>query len=219
MKPLFVAASLALGLCACTESPPVVQILQTKQPDATCKVANDAPGIARGSLNLRYTNGYVLGLIVNSLYTNTPTEVGGVPLDPEPATGGQGTLFVETVKLSFETSSGASIPDQEIPYTAGLNPGSEGNLLVLNLISAPVYSALLQAVPTGADPVQLTATIQFEGTYAAGSSSFESNEIKYSVDVSNQDVGVPACAPGAAPESDAPCGNAGQDGAYPSCTF
>ncbi|RKH10348.1 hypothetical protein D7V97_14005 [Corallococcus sp. CA053C] len=217
MKPLFVAASLALGLCACTESPPIVQILQAKQPDPACKVGTDAPGIARGTLNLRYTNGYVLGLIVNSVYFNTPTEVSGVPLDPEPETGGQGTAFVETVKLTFETSTGASIPDQEVPYTAGLSPGSEGNLLVLNLIPADVYTALLQAVPTNSDPVMVAATIQFKGTYASGNSKFESNELKYSIDVRNEDVGIPACAAGQLPESEAPCGNTGQDGTYPSC--
>ncbi|RKH64325.1 hypothetical protein [Corallococcus llansteffanensis] len=218
MKPLFVAASLALGLCSCAESPPVVQILQTKQPSAACVVAQDAPGIARGRLNLRYGRNYVVGLIVNSNYANTPTEVGGVPLDPNPDTGGQGTAFVDSVKLSFDADSGASIPDQTLPYTAGLNPSSEGNLLVLSLITADVYSALLQAVPTNADPVQVQVTIQLTGKYA-GSSSFESNEVTFSIDVDNRDVGVPTCAAGEVPESAGPCGNSGQDNVFPSCTL
>ncbi|RKH43844.1 hypothetical protein [Corallococcus sicarius] len=217
MKPLFVAASLALGLCACTESPPVVQILQSKQPNAECVIATDGIGIARGGLNLAYARSYRLGLVVNSVYANTPIEVSGVPLDPAPPSGGQATLIVDTLKLSYEVSSGASIPSQDVPFSAGLNGASEGNLMLINLFTAESSSALRDAVPSNGEPVQVKVTLQFTGKAASGGAAFESNEFVYAIDVENTPLPIPACGAAEEPEVDAPCGAIGQDGAYPSC--
>ncbi|RKH16840.1 hypothetical protein D7Y13_10715 [Corallococcus praedator] len=218
MKPLFVAASLALGLCGCSESPPVIQILSSQVPSAECSLDDDSASRAAGSLNLAYGQSYVLGLFVNSSYTNTPLEVNGAPLDPEPTTGGQGTAIVETVELSYETTPNVRIPDQTINYTASLNPGSEQNRLVLSLLTQESAEALLDAVSPGGEPVQVTVTIKLTGRYAAGSGSFESNDYVYTFRAFNQDQGIPACAPGTVAEPVAPCGSSGgQDGNYPTC--
>ncbi|NOK10335.1 hypothetical protein [Corallococcus exercitus] len=217
MKPFFIAAALSLGLCSCSESAPVVQILQVKLPDKDCKVSNDSPGIANGSLNLAYGRSYVLAFIVNNAYTSTAIDVNGVPLEPGEGTGGASTAVVDTLKLSYETTPNVSIPDGEVPYTAGLAPASEGNTLVANLLTREARDALVAAVsPT--QPVQVRITVQFTGKYASGHKKFESNEIVYTVDAYTQDVGIPACGAGTTPDPIAPCGSAGgQDGNFPSC--
>ncbi|MCY1035632.1 hypothetical protein OV207_29600 [Corallococcus sp. BB11-1] len=218
MKPLFVAASLALGLCGCAESPPVVQILSGKVPTDTCELEDDAPSRASGSLNLAYSQNYVLGLYVNSSYSNTPLDVNGVPLDPSPTTGGQGTAIVEAVELSYDTTPNARIPDQTIAYTASLNPGSEQNELVLSLLSQEAAEALLDAVAPGGETVEVAVTIKLTGRFVAGSGKFESNEYVYTFRAFNQDLGIPVCAPGTSSDRVAPCGSSGgQDGAYPTC--
>ncbi|RYZ40155.1 MAG: hypothetical protein EOO71_17280 [Myxococcaceae bacterium] len=218
MKPLFVAASLALGLCGCSESPPVVQITSSTVPTLECSLDDAGPARAAGSLNLFYGQSYVLGLLVTSNYVNTPLEVNGAPLDPAPGTGGQGTALVETVELSYATTPNVRIPDQTVKYTASLNPVSEGNQLVVNLLTQDAAEALRDGVPAGGDPVEVTVTIKLTGKYVAGSGSFESNEYVYSFRAFSQDRGIAACAPGTPPTPVAPCGSSGgQDGNYPTC--
>ncbi|MCY1042556.1 hypothetical protein OV208_14625 [Corallococcus sp. bb12-1] len=218
MKPLFVAASLALGLCGCSESPPVVQILSVKVPTAECSLENSAVGSAGGSLNLAYGQSYLLGLFVNSSYVNTPLEVNDIPLDPEPGTGGQATTIVENVELSYETTPSFRIPDQTIKYTGSLNPGSEQNRLLINLLTRESAEALLDNVPPGSEPVQVTVTVKLTGKFASGSGSFESNEYVYTFDAFNATRPIPVCGPDEVPDAVAPCNSTGgQDGNYPSC--
>ena len=218
MKPLFVAASLALGLCACSESPPVIQILSSKVPTATCSIEEDAPGRAAGFLNLAFGQSYVLGLLVNSSYSNTPTEVSGVPLDPAPGTGGQGTAFVDTVEVSYATTPNIRLPNQKIAYTAGISPNSEENKLVLDLLTREAADALLAAVPAGGTPVQVQVTLKLTGKFLSGGGKFESNEFIYVFEAFNRPISIPACPAGESPEPVAPCGSSGgQDGNYPNC--
>ncbi|MFP2902018.1 hypothetical protein [Corallococcus sp. 4LFB] len=216
MKPFFIAAALSLGLCSCSESAPVVQILQTKLPNAACAVDAEGVGLANGSLNLAYGDRYLLAFVVNNNYSPTPIEIGDVPLEPGSTSGGPGTAFVDTMKLSYETTPSLSIPDGEVPYSAGLAPSSEGNTLVADLITTEAAVALSQAVSTG--PVQVRVTVQFTGKYASGGKSFETNEIVYAIDAFAADRGIPACSAGQTPAAVIPCNSTGgQDGNYPEC--
>lgn len=217
MKPFFAAATLALGLCSCSESVTTVQILQHVLPSDTCGFAAGDPGRASGSLNLRFRSSYLLGLVVRSGYANTPIEVNGVPLDPDGEVGGAATAFVDTLKLSYETTPSVSIPDQDVPYAAALNPASDDNLLLVNLMTTEAAEALAAAT-AGGTTVQVRVTAQLMGKYATGKKSFKSNELVYAIDVAQRAVTIPACAAGTAPTPVAPCGSlGGQDGLYPTC--
>lgn len=217
MKPFFAAATLALGLCSCSESATVVQILQTIQPSDTCAFTATDPGIASGSLNLQFRSSYLVGLVVRSAYTNTPIDVNGVPLEPGGDVGGSATAFVDTLKLSYASTPSVSIPDQEVPYAAALNPGSDENLLLANLMTTEAAQALATATAGGTN-VQVLVTAKLSGKYASGKKSFESNELVYGINVSQRAVAIPACAAGTAPTPVAPCGSlGGQDGQYPTC--
>ncbi|WP_404370064.1 hypothetical protein ACIHQR_08940 [Corallococcus coralloides] len=218
MKPFFIAAALSLGLCSCSESAPVVQILQTIQPDDSCDFGANDTGIAAGSLNLAYRNAYVLGLIVKSTYTATPIEVNGVPLEPETDVGGSAAAFVDTLKLSYSSTPSINIPDGEVPYTAVINPASDENKLVVNLMTAEAATALRTAL-SGTATATVRVTLQLTGKFASGGKKFESNEIVYGIDVANGTPALPACSGTETPNVPAgPCGSgAGQDGQYPSC--
>ncbi|NOK33153.1 hypothetical protein D7W79_14395 [Corallococcus exercitus] len=221
MKPFFVAATLALGLCSCSESSPVVQILQTIQPDEECDFTAEDPGLANGSLNLAYRNAYVLGLIVKSSYAVAPIEVNGAPLDPDSDVGGSATAFVDTLKLSYEatTNSGSSInvPSGEVPYTAALNPSSDDNRFVVNLMTSEAAAALRDAL-SGTTTAQVRVTLQLTGKFAASGKKFESNEVVFGLDVADTAVALRACNPGEVPTVEGPCGSgAGQDNIYPTC--
>ncbi|RKG67319.1 hypothetical protein D7V80_16515 [Corallococcus sp. CA054B] len=218
MKPFFIAAALSLGLCSCSESAPVVQILQTIQPDESCDFGPDDTGIANGSLNLAYRNAYVLGLVVKSSYTSTPIDVNGVPLEPDTDVGGAATAFVDTLKLSYSSTPSINIPDGEVPYTAAINPASDENRLVVNLMTAEAAAALRTALAGNASAT-VRVTIQLTGKLASGGKKFESNEVIYGIDVDNRAVTLPTCVGTAAPEiPPGPCGSGiGQDNQYPSC--
>ncbi|NOK23315.1 hypothetical protein [Corallococcus carmarthensis] len=217
MKPFFVAATLALGLCSCSESTPVVQILQTIQPDESCAFTATDPGLANGSLNLNYRNSYLLGLVVKSSYATTPIDVNGVPLDPESEIGGSATAFVDTLKLSYASTPNISIPDGEVPYTAAINPASDANRLVVNLMTAEAATALRAAL-SGTATAQVRVTMQLTGKFASGGKKFESNELVFGLDVANGGVTLRPCAAEEQPTADGPCGSGGgQDGVYPSC--
>ncbi|RKH71435.1 hypothetical protein [Corallococcus aberystwythensis] len=218
MKPFFLAAALSLGLCSCSESPPVIQILQVIQPDDSCDFGSDDTGSASGSLDLAYRNSYLLGLIVRSAYTTTPIEVNGAPLEPESDVGGSGTAFVDTLKLSYASTPNINIPDGSVPYTAVLNPASNENKLVVNLMTAEATTALRAAL-SGTAVAQLRVTMQLTGKFAAGGKKFESNEIVFGMDVANGAVTLRNCVGTEAPNVPAgPCGSGpGQDGMYASC--
>ncbi|MBN9683163.1 MULTISPECIES: hypothetical protein [unclassified Corallococcus] len=218
MKPFFIAAALSLGLCSCSESTPVVQILQTIQPDEECSFGVGDVGIANGSLNLAYRGGYLLGLVVKSSYNATPIDVNGVPLEPESDVGGSATVFVDTLKLSYTSTPSIRIPDAEVPYTGVLNPGSDENRFVVNLMTAEAADALRAAL-SGTTTATVRVTVQFAGKLAAGGKKVESNEIVYGIDVANTAVTLPTCPEGQDPEVPVgPCGSGvGQDGIYPSC--
>ncbi|MHA7633261.1 hypothetical protein [Corallococcus sp. M7] len=218
MKPFFIAAALSLGLCSCSESTPVVQILQTIQPDENCSFGAGDVGIANGSLNLAYRGGYVLGLVVKSNYTTTPIDVNGVPLEPEGDVGGSATVFLDTLKLSYSSTPSINIPDGEVPYAAALNPGSDENRLVVNLMTAEAANALRTGL-SGNTTATVRVTLQFTGKFAAGGKKVESNEIVYGIDVANTAVTLPTCGEDEDPTVPlGPCSSGvGQDGIYPSC--
>ncbi|AFE06842.1 putative lipoprotein [Corallococcus coralloides DSM 2259] len=218
MKPFFIAAALSLGLCSCSESAPVVQILQTIQPDESCDFAPDDTGIAGGSLNLFYRDAYVLGLVVKSSYTSTPIDVNGVPLEPDTDVGGSASAFVDTLKLSYSSTPSINIPDGEVPYTAVINPASDENQMVVNLMTAEAVEAL-EAALGGNATATVRVTLQLTGKFASGGKKFESNEVVYGIDVSNRAYTPPPCVGTAAPQIPAgPCGSGiGQDNQYPSC--
>ncbi|MFB1482895.1 hypothetical protein [Corallococcus sp. RDP092CA] len=217
MKPFIIAAALSLGLCSCTESTPVVQITSLKLPSATCEVQLTAPGIARGSLNVGVGRSYVLAFLVNNTYLQTGIEIGDSPLEPGDGTGGAGTAFIKSLRLSYATSPNLSLPDGVVNYTAGLSPSSEDNILVANLLTAEAAQKLADNVAAGED-VEVSVTAQFAGEFSASGKKFETNEVVYSFRVFNAPVTIPACEPDEVPDPVAPCGQAGgQDGIYPKC--
>ncbi|WP_375761250.1 hypothetical protein [Corallococcus exercitus] len=218
MKPFVIAAALSLGLCSCSESAPPVQITEIKLPSAACAVEATAPGIAAGSLNFEYGGSYVLAFLVNNSYSATPISIGDVPLEPGGVEGGAATAFVTTLRLSYDTTPNVTIPDAEVPYTGGLSPASEGNILVTDLLTREASVALAAATQT--EDIQVRVTVQFAGEYGSGHKEFETNEIVYSFDAYRRDRGIPDCAAEETPEPVAPCGSeGGQDGNYPSCVL
>jgi hypothetical protein len=216
MKPIFAAATLALGLCSCAESAPVVQILQTIRPDDSCNFTTTDIGLANGSLNLAVGGSYLMGLVVRSGLETTPIDVNGVPLDPEGDIGGNATAYVQSLRLSYNAANGASLPDQEVPYTLTLNPSSNNNRLVINLMTADTVAALNRAV-SATDPTLLRVTFKLAGKFAASNKKFESNEVVFGINVSNRAIALKDCAADEQPTSEGPCGTAGQDGFVPSC--
>ncbi|MBN8226232.1 hypothetical protein JYK02_01770 [Corallococcus macrosporus] len=216
MKPFFIAAALSLGLFSCSESAPAVQITQIKLPDASCSVDTEAPGIASGQLNFEYGRSYVLAFLVNNSYSATPISVGDNPLEPDGVEGGAATAFVTTLRLSYDTTPSLSIPDAEVPYAGGLNPSSQGNVLVTGLLTSEASGILSEATKGG--DVQVRVTVQFAGEYGSGSKEFETNEIVYTINAIRRNFGVADCKAGEVPEPGAPCGSpGGQDGNLPSC--
>ncbi|WP_223636786.1 hypothetical protein [Corallococcus sp. EGB] len=217
MKPIIIAAALALGLCSCTESSPVVQITSIKLPSATCTVESDAPGIARGSLDVSVGRSYVLAFLVNNTYAQTAVDIGETPLEPGDGTGGAGTAFVKTLRLSYATSPNINLPSGTVNYTAGLSPSSEGNILVANLLTAEASQKLADSVALG-QSVEVSINVQFAGEFSASNKKFETNEVVYSFTAYKSGVTIPACAAGEVPDALAPCGQrGGQEGAYPKC--
>jgi hypothetical protein len=218
MKPLFAAATLALGLCSCSESAPVVQILQTIKPNASCAFASSDLAQANGSLNLNYGSSYVLGLIIRSSYDITPIDVNGVPLDPEGTESGSSVAFVDTLELSYASTANVSLPDQKVPYALAVRPAANEARLAVNLMTAEIANALRPAVAAGAQQVRVT--FKLTGKFASGNRKFETNEVIYGIDVSAMDrsAALPVCEEGELPSADGPCGTgAGQDGLLPSC--
>ncbi|RKH44151.1 hypothetical protein D7X55_14435 [Corallococcus sp. AB049A] len=219
MKPFFIAAALSLGLCSCSESAPAIQITQIKFPSVTCEVEDDAPAIARGSLNVQYGQSYVLGFLVNNGYQQTAVDVGDIPLEPGEGSGGAATAFVKTLRLSY-SSPDVSLPDGEVNYTAGLSPGSQDNVLVANVLTAEAAEELANGLAEG-EFTEVTVTVQFAGEYGSGHKNFETNELEYSFTAFKRNLGIATCAPGTLPDPVAPCGSSrgGQENNYPTCVL
>jgi hypothetical protein len=219
MKHFFIAAALSLGLCSCSESAPAVQVTQIKFPDVVCKVEDDAPAIARGSLNVQYGQSYVLAFLVNNTYQQTGVEIGDIPLEPGEGTGGAGTAFVKKLRLSY-SSPDVDLTDGEVNYTAGLSPATEDNILVANILTAEAAEELAAGLAEG-ESTEVTVTVQFTGEYGSGGKNFETNEVDYSFTAFKRNLGIATCAPGTLPEPVAPCGSSrgGQENNYPTCVL
>jgi hypothetical protein len=215
MKHFFVAASLALGLSGCSESPSVLQIVRTNSLSSTCSV-NESSTQAAGSLNLAYGRNYFLAFQVTSSYRPTPIEVNGVPLDEDTENNSQANILLDGADISYSVTPNVRVPSSTLKFTGTILPGSVSNRVVLNLLSQDAADALASGVTAG-EVYRMAVTVKLKGKFAAGGGSVDSNEFTYYVDLTNNPPAspLPACAPGAQPVG--PCGSAGQDGAIPTC--
>jgi hypothetical protein len=219
MKPLHFAAVLALGLSACADSPPEIQITQAQQPSTTCALAaTGGVGILRGSLNVGFSGSYLLGFIFNSNLTNSNLTVGAEPIGG--ANTDTGAVYLDRVSFSYAVQSSTgqssvSIPAEDIAIFASVPSSSKGNQLVMNIITQKAAEKLAAATAGGED-LTVLVTLQLKGKTATGSGA-ESNEITYPIHVFSAPVDIPACGTAVIPAPAGPCGNAGQDGAYPTC--
>lgn len=214
MKNSVISALLALGMTACVESTPILQIGRASAQAANCSVGGGAGevGLLAGSLDLgiRPGGGYPLVLAVNSNVEGTAIEVGDQPLTGDEALN---TLYITELVLDYSSSTaGLAIGGAggTVPLYGTLS--RQSNLLV-NLFTSEAAEVLAGFVTPGVS-ADVLVSVQLRGKRASGD-EVESNEIAFPVTVTNFGF---ACPPGqvVAPLDDE-CPQAGLNGVVPEC--
>jgi hypothetical protein len=217
MKNSVLSALLALGMSACVESSPALQIGGATAQGADCSLASSsAAGLLRGSLDLSFRGGgYPLVLAVTSNLVSTPIEIGDRPVGADEDLN---TIYVTSLVLSY------SSPTEGLTFTEGRASvpiygtlEDDGNLL-LNLLTSKVLTDLNGFVQ-GTGSAELLVTVQLKGSRVAGD-EVESNEIVFPITVYRSGAGLEAavCGPGKRfAASEDPCPQAGLNGVLPEC--
>lgn len=213
MKPLYIAAVLALGLSACVDNPPEVQLFQAIRPDEECVIDVDGEGILHGSLDLNYAASYLLGFTVNSNLNGTEVVIGTQPV------GGTNTdpaaVYLDRVEVSYSTTPSLAIPSEKLPIYVALRGGSEGNTVVLDLMTRRAYELLGERTQT--EDVEVLVTLKLTGKTAVGDSA-SSNEVTFPFTAFRSTTPIRTCGADEDFEPAGPCGTlGGQDGALPAC--
>lgn len=219
MKNSVLAALTALGMSACVESTPALQIGGAAAQGADCSLdASEGTGLLRGTLDLGLRRGgFPLVLAVTSNVENNPIEVGDRPV------GGDedfNTLYITNLVLSYSTTTdGLTFTESQanVPIYGTLT--DEGNLL-LNLFTADVVSDLIGFVP-GSGAAEVLVTVQLKGARVSGD-EVESNEIVFPVTVYQSappaEIERALCGEGRQfAESDDACDQRGLNGVVPEC--
>ena len=89
MKNSVISALLALGMTACVESTPSLQVGGATAQAADCSIGGNAVGLLAGSLNLGIRGAsYPLVLEINSNLNVVPVDVNDQPVTADPDLGG-----------------------------------------------------------------------------------------------------------------------------------
>jgi hypothetical protein len=218
MKHSVISALLALGMSACVESTPALQIGSASAQAPDCSIsAADGPGLLRGSVNLAFpVGGYPLVLAVTSNLQSVPLEVGEVPVSGDEDLN---TIYITQLVLSYSSpTAGLSFTDSSssVPIYGALS--DDGNLL-LNLFTAETFTDLVTFVGPGKS-AEVLVTVQLKGKRASGD-EVDSNEIVFPVTVYNTPISTlqtAVCGPGRQfAASDDPCDQSGLNNVVPAC--
>jgi hypothetical protein len=180
MKPSVTSALLALGLTACVDGTPALQIGGAAAQGTDCSIsASTGPGLLRGTLDLTFRagSGYPLVLAVTSNLSSTAVEVGGTPVSGDEPD----TIYITRVALKYSTSTpGLTLREKSasVPIYGTLD--DTGNLL-LNLLTPTVIEDLNGFVPGNA-PAEVLIKVQLRGERVTGD-EVESNEITFPLSV------------------------------------
>ncbi|MBJ6759352.1 hypothetical protein JGU66_01170 [Myxococcaceae bacterium JPH2] len=223
-RVFFAAAVLALGLGACVDSPPEIQIFDVKQLDVECKVDATNPSILAGTLNLNYAAGYIAAFMVNSSLSAGKVVIGS---DTVTGTSDPDAVYIDRLAVTYTATlldstvggtSGANINlgSEDVPVLLAVRGSTKDNIVALNLITVAAYNKLKAAV-SGAQYAQVLVTLKMKGKTAGGANA-ESNEVTFPLSINNAPVPIPACGTGVLFKPAGPCGTfGGQDGIYPEC--
>jgi hypothetical protein len=211
MKNSVISALLALGMTACVESTPSLQVGGATAQAADCSIGGNAVGLLAGSLNLGIRGAsYPLVLEINSNLNVVPVDVNDQPVTADPDLN---TIYITELVLGYSSpTEGLSIEDAggTVPIYGTV---FEGSNMQVNLFTSDVAAALTSFVTPGVS-ADVLVNLQLRGKRASGD-EMESNEIVFPVSVGNFPF---SCPPGfrIAASTD-PCPQAGLNGVVPEC--
>lgn len=218
MKNSVLPALLALGLSACVESTPTLQIQGATAQNEDCSFGGaEGTGLLRGSLDLGLrSGGYSVVLGVTSNVANAPILVGERPVGADEDLD---TIYITNLVLRYSTET----PELTFKETSANVPvygtlEEDGNLL-LGLLTSKVLSDVSTFLDTHAS-AEVLVTVQLRGSNVSGD-EVESNEIVFPVAVYRSDrAALEGAVCGekkrfAAPE--APCDQRGLNNVVPKC--
>jgi hypothetical protein len=214
MKHSVISALLALGMSACVESTPALQIGSASAQGADCSITTgDGTGLLRGTVNLSFpVNGYPLVLAVTSNLQGTSIDVGEVPVSGDPDLN---TIYLTELVLSYSSpTDGLSFTDSSSTVPIYGTVSDEGSLLI-NLFTAETFTDVENFVGVG-KPAEVHVTVQLKGKRASGD-EIDSNEIVFPVTVYDDpaEASCPAGQQFEAPEG--ACDQRGLNGVVPLC--
>lgn len=215
MNRSVLSALLALGMAACADSTPALQIGNVTAQGADCSVdASSGPGLLRGSLDLNLRNpalGFPLVVGVTSNLQNATIEVGDRPVTGD---GSSNAIYITHLKLGYSSSTQGmkfTEPNVSVPVYGTITDG--GNLLI-SLFTGQALADLVAFVNGGAGAADVLVKIKFQGETVTGD-ELESNEISFPVIVYKGNF---SCPTGQTPApSDEECPQTGLNGAVPTC--
>ncbi|MCY1020718.1 hypothetical protein [Pyxidicoccus sp. MSG2] len=220
MKHSVISALLALGMSACVESTPSLQIgsASAQAEDCTISTTTTGPGLLRGTVNLGFegVGGYPLVLAVTSNLQSIPIQVGEQPVGSDVDLN---TIYITELALSYSspteglrfTESSSSVPI----YGTLSDKGS----LLINLFTAETFLDLVGFVVPGKS-AEVLVTVQLKGERASGD-ELDSNEIVFPITVYNipeDDLATSLCGTGGKFEAPTEaCDQRGLNGVVPAC--
>lgn len=117
--------------------------------------------------------------------------------------------IIDRVRLSYQTDTGLSIPDQEYPMYFVISPGSDDNFMGINFFPAGAREVITGVLP--GETVTVFATVQLAGNLRSGA-AFTSSEATFPIHLSRSQGACPA---GQAPALNGVCGNPGGQAGTP----
>src|SRR5215217_719065 len=208
MKPIYLAALLALGTVSCVDNIPKLQLLSATPPDEDCTIPEDE-ALLSGSLNLDLSSNYRLGFIVTSNLTSTPIVVGeGQVADPD-----SNAIYLTELDLSYRTEPELNIPSVTLPVYAAFRANEDSSLL-MSVLTRDAQNALFNGTEGGA-VVDVLVTMRVRGHTITGG-EVETNELSYAITVVNDPFICPKAGEVPAPPA-TECDQRGQNGIVPLC--
>jgi hypothetical protein len=167
-KRIFVAAgALILQMFSCkVEDRVSVQVLYVMYdvPDKDCVVAKSETQKGGGSIDLGYTNAYLLALYVKSNLDSASIQAGGQTTNP----ASRNDFYVQEVVLNYRGSF-VDIPEQVSPSAGTVLAGGElfwGMNVITSDAAAGLAEAVLEANARGLEALEVIVSITLRGTFA-----------------------------------------------------
>jgi hypothetical protein len=206
MKKTWMVA--ALMACACSAYQTPVELVRVGVLDDSCKILSADIYSESGSLDLGYTNTYLLPVRWRSNVQASSTEVNG-----EVIANANNTFFGSEIDYTY-TLDGAALDASSQPVSVVLDAGGDanGNYVLAYPIRAENIDALRAAVPVG-QTATLLVTVSVKGQLGAGGSS-TTNALSFPIQLRHT---TPlTCPAGEALVAGSVCANPGQD-EVPTC--